>query len=890
MVLPGPPRPACMSLPEIPGYRIGALIGKGACGTVYTARHESGSLVSVKLLSSRSVNAELISNRVNRLYRSSQPKACVPLIAHSLEKDPLLVIEALMADRVIQGIGERFVPRTLQLRLGEYLGKRGSWMLIRRLAQVMAEFHRHRVAHGNLKPGNVFLDSENEILLADYAQGLMPGIEVLSYTDALLYAPPEQLMNPDGYLEGAGYGWDVYAFGSLAYRLLTGQFPRCHDTFEQVAPPVGEQRRRGVEADCERIAMKLERTGIAPWTGDAPTREEADGRQVIERCLHLDPWKRYADMREVLRALESIASSRQQRMVQEADQERVEIIERRGKGWRLTAGIGMAACVTMGAVLTYQAINKSEDDPAPLAANKEDPEAKPSQDNEDEERERARLERELAKALSELAESEQVERSSIQAQEEVRKMAAVLASSYTLSDQLLSWSIERGAKGVPALEGRLGRLSILENNLSEHLKIAEEQPLVADNAWRFRMALAEVALAAEKPKVARDHLKQVLSEASATDSDTEYRLARARVLVCYLGSQIQNEEVTPGELAETETVLASLPEGTPKTRRLKSALKVAEARMQLRNGDSEAALENYRNAFADMTKLCEEKPSLAALRLWRARGYTSAAKAAQGAGEVDAASLLREKAAVELVEILREQPHDPEVQIETSQALGAIAEAALEDGQVEHAEDLATKSLELLQTAVTNPEEREGALIQIATQKSVLAACRAGTGYGKNALRLIREGVGHIEAALQKYPDDPVAKFRLGILMWQESGLRGTDGYHTEALKMGMEAHEILVALRKRLKDDPAAHPSIREIDRSLAYLTTHLGSTAQMARRNSDAKRFFEESLTTWAALKKTEGEKAEFEEGLKWAEMCLQELGVPRRLPSVSIPRKRE
>lgn len=880
-----------MSLPEIPGYRIGALIGKGACGTVYTARHESGSLVSVKLLNARSVNAELIANRVNRLYRSSPPKACVPLIAHSLEKEPLLVIEALMADRVVQGIGERFVPRSLQLRLGEYLGKRGSWMLIRRIAQVMAEFHRRRVAHGNLKPGNVFLDSENEVLLSDYGQGLMPGIEVLSYTDALLYAPPEQLMNPDGYLEGAGYGWDVYAFGSLAYRLLTGQFPRCHDTFEQVAPPVGEQRRRGVEADCERIAMKLERTGIARWTGDAPTREEEDGRQVIERCLHLDPWKRFADMREVLRALESIASSRQQRMALEADQERVEIIERRGKGWRLTAGLGLAACVAMGSVLTYHALTDEEDEPAPQTASKDAPEEKLKERDESAERARRELEETRAKALSALAEAEQMERASRQAQEEVRKMAEVLASSYTLSDQLLSWSIERGSKDLPTLEGRMGRLSVLENKLSRHLTIAEEQPLVADNAWRFRLALAEVALAAEKPKVARDHLKQVLSEASATDEDTVHRLARARVLVCMLGSEDPDEDVTPSELAETETALASLPEGTPSTRRLKSALKVAEARMLLRNGDSTAALENYRAAFADMTKLCEEQPSLAALRLWRARGYTSAAQAAQGAGEVDAASLLREKAAVELVEILRVQPHNPEVQVETSKALGAIAEAALEDGEIEHAEDLATKSLELLETAVANPVEREGALIQLATQKSVLAACRAGTGYGKNALRLIQEGVAHIEEALKRTPEEPVAKYRLAILMWQESGLRGTDGYHSEALKVGMEAHDILTKLRRELKDIPTAHPPIREIDRSMAYLTTHLGSTAQMARRNADAKRFLIESVDTWRALETSEGMRDEFSLGIKWAEMCLTELGVPRRSrPSVSVPRKRE
>ena len=159
-----------MSLPEIPGYRIETLIGKGACGTVYTARHDSGNEAVVKLLNPKSVNAELLANRVNRLYSSTAPKAAVPLIAHSLEREPYLLICGLMADRMPQGVTERFVPRTLQLQLGDYLGNRSSWMLIRRLAQGLADFHRRRVAHGNVKPGNIYLDSDNGV---DDAQHLL---------------------------------------------------------------------------------------------------------------------------------------------------------------------------------------------------------------------------------------------------------------------------------------------------------------------------------------------------------------------------------------------------------------------------------------------------------------------------------------------------------------------------------------------------------------------------------------------------------------------------------------------------------------------------------------------------------------------------------------------
>ena len=80
-----------MSLPEIPGYRIDTLIGKGACGTVYTARHDSGSLVSVKILDPKSVNADLLVNRINRLYQATPPKATAVSYTHLTLPTLLLV-------------------------------------------------------------------------------------------------------------------------------------------------------------------------------------------------------------------------------------------------------------------------------------------------------------------------------------------------------------------------------------------------------------------------------------------------------------------------------------------------------------------------------------------------------------------------------------------------------------------------------------------------------------------------------------------------------------------------------------------------------------------------------------------------------------------------------
>lgn len=861
-----------MSLPEIPGYRIETLIGKGACGTVYTARHDSGNEVAVKLLNPKSVNAELLANRVNRLYSASPPKATVPLIAHSLEKEPYLLIGGLMADRMPQGVAERFIPRTLQLQLNDYMGNRSSWMLIRRLAQVLADFHRRRVAHGNLKPGNIFLDSDNGVLLSDYAQGLMPGLEELAYTDALLYAPPEQLLNPDGYLEGAGYGWDVYAFGSLAYRLLTGVFPRCNDSFEHVSPLAGEQRRRGVEADCERMAQRLERARIAKWKGVAPTREEEEGRLVIERCLHLDAWKRYGDMREVLRDLESIANARQQRLSAEEGEKRVKVVERRQKSWQAATGVGIAACVTLGAALIHKIARQERPEPkvVELEVVKE-VEAGSEVDPKE-------LEEQRQKFLDMLADRDELELANEEQAAAVREMANDLMEAHKMSDHLLAWSLERGSEHLPTLEGREGRLSLLEDKLERQLEVVDELPEeLRKNSWRIKLALAEVALAGDKPKLAREKMHEVLGEAAVTDVDVQRRLARTRVMVCLLGSEDSDTEVTPVELAETANALASLPENERQTRRLQSALNIAEARMQFRNGDNASALETYRNAFAKMSKLCEEKPSLSALRIWRARGYSSAAQAATGAGEVDAAILLREQAAVELMELLETQPDRADVQVELSSALAAIAQSALEEGELDRAGDLATRSLELLETAVSNPEERGGALNQLASLKSVLAACRAGTGHPREALRLVREGQEHAEAALVRNSRDPSTRFRLGILAWQQCGLLSAEGKHAEALPLGVKARQTFIDLIAQ----KVSFPTQREIKRSLAYLTGDLGRAAQDARKEEEAVNYLQESVSIWEDLMEAESDSDEFREQHRWTAQGLRELGIVTALP---------
>lgn len=861
-----------MTIPEIPGYRVEGLLGRGACGSVYLARHESGGLVVAKVLRPESVNAELLANRIRRLYRSELPKVAVPLVAHSLKEAPYILISHLFSDREPQEIGERFAPRTLQMNLDEFLGRSGSWMLVRRLAQVLAEFHRRRVAHGNLKPGNIFFDAAGELLLADYAQGLMPGIDALNYTDALLYAPPEQLRDPEGYLEGAGFGWDVHAFGVLAFRLLNGVFPRCEETFRVVAPPAGEARRNGVEADCERVAAKLEQTPVAGWQGAPPTPEEAEAREVIDRCLKLDPAERYADMGEVLRALESITEARLGREAQNEERERVLVLERRRNAWKMAAGVGVAASLAMGILVGISSSKPGRSVPAPVVVVPPAP-APPQVDEE------ALI---VSQEAVEAARKE-VDRA-VRASESLRirhaEMTEDLGSSYELTDRLLSWAVESESHDLPVLEGRIGRLKSLDRSLRELLEKGEEHPPLERQRWRIELGMAELAVAGRQPEMARQRFAEALADAPAGDPSADARITRTRVLICLLGASDPEAGVSESEIAEARAAVEKIDPETMQRERLMAGLDLAEARRLRWAGEDERSLELYRQSIESMTRLCESQPQLAALRAWRARSFAEAGRVADGSLMADAALLLRQQAAAELIELIGRDPTRQDHRADLAGALGALAEAALELGDTAGAERMAKQGAELLEEVASGTGATDVGLVRLATLKGVLAACQAEAGQAEIAMRLVDEGLRHVEEALEKNNGNHVARFRSALLHWQKAGLYGWRGESVRELQLGTLARNEIQALL----DGGCAYPSKAQLQRSRAYLTSELGDAALIAGRDVEAVTYFRESMNAWSELAAgTEG-MTEYEEGLDWAEERLRDLGSLSSLPPSS------
>ncbi|HVJ47076.1 MAG TPA: hypothetical protein VM511_11860, partial [Luteolibacter sp.] len=201
-----------MGEPEVEGLNVSVLIGQGGCGSVCLAEDYAGNLVAVKYFEGMAIRRSLLSGMAARLSAGGWPEGVMPLIHADFDGRPAMVVTPLLAYVDTEG---ELIPLSLQYRINDY-PKKDPWPLIRTIASCLAEMHAKRVAHGNLKPGNVFIDHAGRVTLSDWALGNMPGISHFEFTDAVLYQPPEQLRDPDGYLQEAGYRWDVFAFGTLA--------------------------------------------------------------------------------------------------------------------------------------------------------------------------------------------------------------------------------------------------------------------------------------------------------------------------------------------------------------------------------------------------------------------------------------------------------------------------------------------------------------------------------------------------------------------------------------------------------------------------------------------------------------------------------------------------
>ena len=300
--------------PSIPDYQIHLPpLGEGAFGTVYRATYRGISERALKLFKPDKVDLTAMARELEKLSSVAEHHGIVTLHDFDLLGQTPHYAMGLHADK---GDDDQWQTRTLEQLCGR-IDAREGWRMMREISEAVAYLHRHHIIHCDLKPSNILLTDENpqRVKICDFGQSRGDRFDVDDTAGTPLYAGPDQLRNPSDSADGRGFRWDVYSFGVVAFKLVTGQLPRLQGLADAENPSSdfdATQADNSLEAtiadsdniDNRQLADLIEsepNIHWPPWLRMPPER-----RELIERCLSLDPNERYADMREVHAAMNHI--------------------------------------------------------------------------------------------------------------------------------------------------------------------------------------------------------------------------------------------------------------------------------------------------------------------------------------------------------------------------------------------------------------------------------------------------------------------------------------------------------------------------------------------------------------------------------------------------------
>ena len=201
-------------------YRVQRLLGKGGMGAVYLADDEVlGELVALKVISSAYATDEAAMIARFRREASAARKVSSPQVIriHDLgEARPGLLYLSM----------EYFSGRTL----ADVITQRGVVPIkdiediLQQIGAGLEAAHQAGVIHRDLKPSNVLIGERGAVKLIDFGLATTLVGDQLTATGAILgtphYMAPEQVRG-----KPVDARSDIYAFGALAYHLVTGRPP-----------------------------------------------------------------------------------------------------------------------------------------------------------------------------------------------------------------------------------------------------------------------------------------------------------------------------------------------------------------------------------------------------------------------------------------------------------------------------------------------------------------------------------------------------------------------------------------------------------------------------------------------------------------------------------------
>ncbi len=322
--------------PRLKGYAIAGILGRGSFAVVWRGvQTRTRRPVAIKVFRRDSaVNSLLVQREVELLIRLDKHPNIVSLLDADLSGlQPFYVME-LVEGGSLQSL--------MDTRIAVGPDRVATWMT--EMASALTYVHARGIVHCDFKPANVLLDGDGRVRVADFGQARVARASGRTL-GTLGYMAPEQAVPAAGDTAAPpSPAWDVYGLGATVFGALTGRAPHA-DTMRRLSPgDVDLEERLRVYRDV--AGRSPLRVGGSTWRGGS----EAEFHAIVNRCLEIEPGRRYGSMAAVAEDLAIRARGGAIRALRANPFYRARKIVRRSRGIAMTVG---AAGLVLLAMLVY---------------------------------------------------------------------------------------------------------------------------------------------------------------------------------------------------------------------------------------------------------------------------------------------------------------------------------------------------------------------------------------------------------------------------------------------------------------------------------------------------------------------------------------------------------